>query len=91
MSKLFQFSKSVKELRIHLCQSSEASRGVRMFIEKNYAGLKKLNATTPILVRECSDVQPKLWARYELGKEQHVPLTNMTEAQVQTALEKLAK
>jgi len=64
---------------------------VRTFIEKNYAGLKKANATTPILVRECSDVQPKLWARYELGKEQHVPLTNMTEAQVLNALEKLAK
>ncbi len=91
MSTVFQFSKSLKELRFHLCQTSEASKGVRAFIEKNYAGLKKANATTPILVRECSDVQPKLWARYELGKEQHVPLTNMTEAQVLNALEKLAK
>ncbi len=91
MSKVFQFSKSLKELRFHLCQSSQSSSGVRQFIEKNYASLKKANANTPILVRECSDVQPKLWARYEMGKEQHVALTNLTEAQVQNALEKLAK
>ena len=74
-----------------MCQTSEASKGVRAFIEKNYTGLKKANGSTPILIRECSDVQPKLWARYEMGKEEHVPLTNMTEAQVQNALEKLAK
>ncbi len=90
-NKLFQFSKTVKELRIHLCQTSEASKGVRSFIENNYVPLKTLNKTTPILIRECSNVQPKLWARYELGKEAHLPLTNMTEAQVLTALEKLAK
>ncbi len=91
MSKFFQFSKSVKELRIHLCQSSEASKGVRSFIENNYVGLKKLNESTPILIRECSNVQPKLWARYEFGKESHLPLTNMNESQVMAALEKLAK
>lgn len=26
--------------------------------------LKKANPELPILIRECSDVQPKLWARY---------------------------
>ena len=91
MSKVFQFAKSVKELRIHLCQTSEASQGVRNFITNNYSALKKANTTTPILVRECSDVQPKIWARYEFGKEKHLPLTGMTEAQVRTALETLAK
>lgn len=91
MSKVFQFAKSVKELRIHLCQTSEASKGVRSFIENNYAALKKANPATPILVRECSDVQPKVWARYEFGKEKHLPLTSMNEVQVRTALETLAK
>lgn len=91
MSKALQFSKAVKELRIHLCQTSEASKGVRQFIEKNYVNLKLANQTTPILVRECSGVQPKLWARYERGKESHLPLANMNESQVLSALEKLAK
>jgi NADH dehydrogenase (ubiquinone) 1 alpha subcomplex subunit 2 len=91
MSKAFQFSKSLKELRIHLCQTSASSSGVRSFIEKNYVDLKKLNQKTPILIRECNGVQPKVWARYDMGKEEHLPLTNMNEGQVMNALQKLAK
>ena len=91
MSKGFQFAKTVKELRIHLCQTSEASKGVRDFIAKNYVNIKTANQTTPILIRECSGVQPKLWARYERGKESSLPLTNMNESQVMSAFEKLSK
>ena len=91
MSKAFQFSKSLKELRIHLCQTSATSSGVRSFIEKNYVDMKTLNKTTPILIRECQNVQPKIWARYEMGKEEHLPLTNMSESQVMNAVQKLAK
>ena len=91
MSKAFQFGQAVKELRIHLCQTSAASNGVRQFIEKHYVDFKKVNQNTPILIREASNVQPKLWARYEFGKEAHLPLTNMSESQVLGALEKLAK
>jgi hypothetical protein len=36
----------------------------RDFIEKRYVELKKAHPGLPILIRECSDVQPKLWARY---------------------------
>ena len=91
MSKAFQFSKAVKELRIHLCQKSPSSAGVRKFIETHYVDLKLKNQKTPILIRECSNVEPKVWARYEFGKENHLPLTNMNESQVLSALEKLAK
>ncbi len=91
MAKAFQFGQAVKELRIHLCQTSPASNGVREFIQKHYVDLKKLNQKTPILIREASNVQPKLWARYEFGKEAHVSLTNMNPTQVFAALEKLAK
>jgi NADH dehydrogenase (ubiquinone) 1 alpha subcomplex subunit 2 len=91
MSKAFQFGKAVRELRIHLCQTSPASSGVRQFVDKHFVDFKKLNQNTPILVREASNAQPKLWARYEMGKEAQLPLTNMTESQVLSALEKLAK
>jgi NADH dehydrogenase (ubiquinone) 1 alpha subcomplex subunit 2 len=91
MSRAFQFGQAVRELRIHLCQTSPASSGVRQFIEKHYVDLKTMNKNTPILIRECANVQPKLWARYEFGKEAHLPLTNMSESQVLSALEKLTK
>ncbi|KAL0692492.1 hypothetical protein Bca4012_059672 [Brassica carinata] len=60
-------SKSLKELRILLCQSSPASASARTFVEKNYKDLKSLNPKFPFLIRECSGIQPQMWARYESG------------------------
>uniref|UniRef100_A0A9L0KIF2 NADH dehydrogenase [ubiquinone] 1 alpha subcomplex subunit 2 n=1 Tax=Equus asinus TaxID=9793 RepID=A0A9L0KIF2_EQUAS len=59
----------------------------RDFIEKRYVELKKANPDLPILIRECSDVQPKLWARYAFGQEKNVSLNNFSADQVTRALE----
>ncbi|MBN3318498.1 NDUA2 dehydrogenase, partial [Atractosteus spatula] len=80
-------ARNLKEIRLHLCQTSAGSQGVRDFIEQHYVTLKKANPEFPILIRECSGVQPKLWARYEFGKEKSVALDNMNAAQVAKALE----
>ncbi|XP_076467876.1 NADH dehydrogenase [ubiquinone] 1 alpha subcomplex subunit 2-like [Babylonia areolata] len=85
-----RFGSHLKELRIHLCQKSQASKGVRDFIENHYVDMKKLNPTFPILVRECSNVQPKVFARFALGKETSLPLSNMDSQQVLRAVESLA-
>ncbi|NWR82608.1 NDUA2 dehydrogenase, partial [Furnarius figulus] len=83
--------RGLRELRIHLCQRSAGSRGAREFIEQHYVTLKKANPDFPILIRECSGVQPKLWARYEFGKEKSISLNNMTVDEVAKALESLVK
>jgi NADH dehydrogenase (ubiquinone) 1 alpha subcomplex subunit 2 len=36
----------------------------RNFLEKNYVDIKKGNPKFPILVRECSGIFPKMYARY---------------------------
>lgn len=36
----------------------------RDFISQHYVALKKVNPNTPILIRECSNVEPKIFARY---------------------------
>ncbi|XP_068133912.1 NADH dehydrogenase [ubiquinone] 1 alpha subcomplex subunit 2 [Hyperolius riggenbachi] len=82
-----KLGKNLREIRIHLCQRSPGSQGVRDFIEQHYVELKKANPNFPILIRECSEVQPKLWARYEFGKEVSVPLNNLKADQVAKALE----
>ncbi|XP_055610961.1 NADH dehydrogenase [ubiquinone] 1 alpha subcomplex subunit 2 [Uranotaenia lowii] len=82
---------AVKELRIHLCQTGEESKGVRDFINNGYTALKRENPKLPILVRECSGVQPRLWARYELGKEKSVSLTNVGAADVAKQIAELGK
>ncbi|XP_070500249.1 NADH dehydrogenase [ubiquinone] 1 alpha subcomplex subunit 2 [Chironomus tepperi] len=73
-----KFGPQVKELRLHLCQTSPESQGAREFVQKHYVNIKKDNPKLPILVRECSGVQPRLWTRFELGKEKSVPLTNVS-------------
>ena len=41
---------------MHLCY--------REWVETSYVDLKKANPKFPILIRECSGVQPKIYARY---------------------------
>ncbi|XP_004697088.1 NADH dehydrogenase [ubiquinone] 1 alpha subcomplex subunit 2 [Echinops telfairi] len=77
---------ALREVRIHLCQRSPGSQGVRDFIEKKYVELKKTNPDLPILIRECSDVQAKLWARYAFGQEKNVSLNNLSADQVTRAV-----
>ncbi|KAH9329053.1 hypothetical protein KI387_001161, partial [Taxus chinensis] len=36
----------------------------RDFIRSNYKDLKTLNPRFPILIRECSGIEPRIWARY---------------------------
>ena len=36
----------------------------RNFIESEYVAVKQANPTFPILIRECSNVEPKIYARY---------------------------
>ncbi|KFK25368.1 hypothetical protein AALP_AA8G104400 [Arabis alpina] len=84
-------SKSMKELRILLCQSSPSSSPARAFVEKNYKDLKSLNPKFPILIRECSGIQPQMWARYDMGVERCVNLDGLSEPQILKALQDLVK
>lgn len=36
----------------------------RDFIEQHYVSVKSNNPKVPILIRECSGVEPKLWTRH---------------------------
>jgi NADH dehydrogenase (ubiquinone) 1 alpha subcomplex subunit 2 len=44
---------------------------------------------TPILIRECSNINPSLWTRYEYGIEKQIPLTGMNSDQIYRVVEKL--
>ncbi|XP_071362587.1 NADH dehydrogenase [ubiquinone] 1 alpha subcomplex subunit 2 [Trachinotus anak] len=81
--------KNLREIRVHLCQTSAASKGARDFVEQHYVTLKKSNPDFPILIRECSGVQARVWARYDFGKESSVSVDNMSADQVAKALQTL--
>jgi hypothetical protein len=46
----------------------------RSFLVRAYPTMKAKNPQTPIMIREAMDVEPKVWARYEYGKEKMIPL-----------------
>ncbi|XP_013884643.1 NADH dehydrogenase [ubiquinone] 1 alpha subcomplex subunit 2 [Austrofundulus limnaeus] len=87
----FSLGRNLREIRLHLCQTSAASKGARDFVEQKYVTLKKSNPDFPILIRECSGVQARLWARYDLGKEKSVSVDNMSADQITSTLQNLAQ
>ncbi|KAK5646731.1 hypothetical protein RI129_005195 [Pyrocoelia pectoralis] len=89
MSRIVKFGNHIKEIRIHLCQTGATSKGVRDFIEKYYVDIKTRNPTSPILIRECSGVQPRIWARYEKGKESSVSVTSLEADEILSKFESL--
>ncbi|CAG8612794.1 6748_t:CDS:2 [Paraglomus brasilianum] len=84
-------SKNLKELRIHFCQKSDTSNGVREFLKKSYPELKKQNPHFPFLVREASGVEARFFARYDYGIEKKSVLDNLSAKDVEAELEKLVK
>ncbi|XP_015603600.1 NADH dehydrogenase [ubiquinone] 1 alpha subcomplex subunit 2 [Cephus cinctus] len=85
-----KFASHLKELRILLCQTSKSSQGVRDFIEQQYVSMKKNNPKFPVLIRECSLIEPKVYARYELGKECCIPLSNLKSDEVLAKIQQVA-
>lgn len=79
---LKKFTPALKEVRIHLCPRTPTSNATRQFITQYYAGIKKNNPALPILVRECTGIEPKIWFRFEYGKETSKPLANMSSDQI---------
>ncbi|KAL2735935.1 NADH dehydrogenase ubiquinone 1 alpha subcomplex subunit 2 [Vespula squamosa] len=77
-----KFGSHLKELRILLCQTSKSSEGVRDFIKKQYVTIKKNNPKIPILIRECSLTEPRLYARYEYGVERNVSLNDLKSEEI---------
>nr|XP_045621317.1 NADH dehydrogenase [ubiquinone] 1 alpha subcomplex subunit 2-like [Procambarus clarkii] len=102
-SSIIKLAPHLRELRIHLCQRSPASQGVRDFIEKNYVALKKANPKFPILIREIvivnllkiiySWANPLLIINFylftEMGQESSASLEGLSAQQVAEAIAKL--
>eukprot|EP00308_Calcidiscus_leptoporus_P005786 CAMPEP_0119375386 /NCGR_PEP_ID=MMETSP1334-20130426/35501_1 /TAXON_ID=127549 /ORGANISM="Calcidiscus leptoporus, Strain RCC1130" /LENGTH=91 /DNA_ID=CAMNT_0007393683 /DNA_START=39 /DNA_END=314 /DNA_ORIENTATION=+ len=82
-------SAALMELRVHMCQSSIASKGIRDFWLKNYKAVKSANMKLPILLREAAGAPAKLTAAYSGGKEQSISVDGMSEAEFGVQLNKM--
>ena len=53
----FAFKNSLEKLKCYPLH-------FRDFVEQHYIGIKNANPDLPVLIRECSGIQPKLFARF---------------------------
>ncbi|CAH8529365.1 unnamed protein product [Heterobilharzia americana] len=71
-----KFGAKVKELRFLVAQTSPSSAGIRDYILRHYASLKSANPHVKFMVRESEGITPKVFARYEMGKEACISIAN---------------
>ncbi|KAI1116591.1 NADH dehydrogenase, alpha subcomplex, subunit 2 [Nemania sp. NC0429] len=86
----YAFNKTLKELRFLFCQG-ETSAATRTFLNRAYPTMKKNNPHTPILMREAAGTIPKVYARYEFGKEKSQILEGLSDKQIEDAVTSLVK
>ncbi|RYO77273.1 hypothetical protein DL762_009361 [Monosporascus cannonballus] len=91
MSTKYAFVKSLKEVRFLFCHTGEASAATRTFLTRAYPTMKKNNPHTPILIREAQGMLPKVYARYDLGKEKSQSLEGLSDKQIEEAVTTLVK
>nr|7ZM7_f Chain f, NADH dehydrogenase-like protein [Thermochaetoides thermophila DSM 1495]7ZMB_f Chain f, NADH dehydrogenase-like protein [Thermochaetoides thermophila DSM 1495]7ZMG_f Chain f, NADH dehydrogenase-like protein [Thermochaetoides thermophila DSM 1495] len=91
MSGRYAFAKGVKELRFLFCQTSQHSAEARSFLNRAYPIMKKHNPTIPILLREAQGTIPRVYARYEFGREKMESLEGLTDKQIEETVAKLVK
>ncbi|KAL1870270.1 hypothetical protein VTK73DRAFT_2719 [Phialemonium thermophilum] len=91
MSAKYAFTKSLRELRFLFCQTSEHSAATRSFLSRAYPTMKKNNPSTLILLREAAGTSPKVYARYEFGKERSQSLEGLSDKQIEEEVTKLVK
>ncbi|KAG6003346.1 hypothetical protein E4U21_002123 [Claviceps maximensis] len=91
MSSKYAFAKALKEVRFLFCQTSEQSAAVRSFITRAYPTMKKNNPQIPILIREAQGTPPKVFARYEFGKEEAQSLEGLSDKQIEETVTGLVK
>eukprot|EP00045_Choanoeca_perplexa_P000083 m.12958 g.12958 ORF g.12958 m.12958 type:complete len:92 (+) comp10064_c0_seq1:2-277(+) len=82
---------TVRELRLHMCQTGAASAGAREFVTKFYPALKEANPSLPVLIRECSNVQARVAARFAQGREEAVAVDGKSAAEIKDIIVNLSK
>ncbi|KAK3690606.1 hypothetical protein LTR37_019102 [Vermiconidia calcicola] len=91
MSSKYAFTKTLKELRFLHCQTSEHSNAVRSFLTRAYPTMKKNNPYIPIMIREASGTEPRVYARYEFGREKMEDLRGLDDKAIEDKVTTLVK
>jgi len=83
---------SVREIRVHFDPAESgnlANAALRTYVLDNYHLAKAANPDLPILVREATDVTPKVYVRYDKGVERSQVITPKDASSISTIFDKL--
>ncbi|KAH6870723.1 NADH-ubiquinone oxidoreductase 105 kDa subunit [Alternaria rosae] len=85
------FANGLKELRFLFCQTSEHSAATRNFLTRSYPAMKKANPSIPIMIREASNTQPTVYARFDFGKERKLSLKGLDDKAIEQQVTELVQ
>lgn len=54
---------------VHISRHTNANDALSSFLTRAYPTMKKNNPYIPIMIREASGTEPRVFARYEFGRE----------------------
>ncbi|KXT17198.1 hypothetical protein AC579_362 [Pseudocercospora musae] len=91
MASKYAFTKGLKELRFLHCQTSEHSNAVRSFLTRAYPTMKHHNPHIPIMIREALGIEPRVYARYEFGREKVADLKGLDDKAIEDKVTALVK
>lgn len=63
----------------------------RSYVSNNYDEIKLKNPDTPFIVRECTNAQPSVMARYDFGIEKRVYVHNLEETAIDQVVQELVQ
>ncbi|KAA8493831.1 NADH dehydrogenase ubiquinone 1 alpha subcomplex subunit 2 [Porphyridium purpureum] len=84
-------SSAIHEIRVVYCPRAAQSKGMRAFVESEYAGIKAANPTLPVYVRPVEGIEPFLAVRYDRGVYQRRATSGMGAEDVAAALTQLVE
>ncbi|KAI5307803.1 hypothetical protein KEM55_007377 [Ascosphaera atra] len=91
MASKYAFATGLKELRFLFCHTSQHSAATRDFLKRAYPTMKKNNPYIPVLMREAFGTQPRVFARYEFGKEKQENLLGLSDQEIEKVVSALVK
>ncbi|GAB7335267.1 hypothetical protein MBLNU13_g07676t1 [Cladosporium sp. NU13] len=72
-------------------KSTNMSNLLRSFLNRAYPTMKHHNPHTPIMIREALNTQPRVFARYEFGREKVEELSGLDDKAIESKIGALVR
>lgn len=82
--------RKAKELRFVVSPVNKSQKGVYGFLNSNLAGIRALDSSFPLVVRECEGIDDFMLMRFDYGVEKREDITGLSEKEIEALVSKYA-